>query len=78
MTLGEVLARARTVPKIGDHEIVIGPDGLGHMVVVTHDENKDYRVPLEFMGVCPALRGTKRLEDLEVSPSITCLACMSW
>ena len=78
MTLGDVLARARTPPKIGDHEVVKGPDGLGHMVVITHNENKDYRTPLEFMCVCSALKGTGALEGLEVAPTITCMECMQW
>lgn len=77
MTLREVLARGRAQPKIGDHEIVTGPDGLGHMLVVTRNENKDYRENLEFMCRCDTLRG-KDLGDLEIAPAITCMTCIQW
>ena len=77
VTLREVLARARTPPKLGDHEIVMGPEGLAHLVVVTHAENKDYRANLTFMCRCNTLRPGP-VEDLEVAPTITCMECMQW
>lgn len=77
MTLGEVLARARTPPQLGDHEIVQGPDGLAHLLIVTRNENKDYRASLEFMCHCGALKGSQ-VNDLEVAPEITCMQCIQW
>jgi hypothetical protein len=77
VTLGEVLARSRTQPKLGDHEIVTGPDGLAHLLIVTRAENKDYRADLTFMCHCGALTETQ-VNDLEVAPEITCMQCIQW
>lgn len=79
MTLREVLARARTPPKRGDHEIVKGPEGLAHMAVVTyihHGPDND-KTDVVFMCRCNTLRPGP-LDDLEVAPVITCMECMQW
>jgi len=82
MKLNEVLAQARTLPKVGDHEIVIGPDGLGHMLVITAVYNVEWNVAqgvayLNFMCPCRAINSGDP-GSLEVAPSITCLTCIQW
>lgn len=79
MTLAQVLARATAVPEIGDHEIVVGPDGLGHMLVITSVEHAEVGPKLAgtlgFMVACGGMLGVRDPSPLEVAPSITCMIC---
>ena len=77
MTLGEVLARSRVPPKVGDHEIVTGPDGMSHIIVITHVDTDSERpkTHYNFDSPCRALK-VGDPSDLEVAPSITCMQCM--
>jgi hypothetical protein len=84
MTLDEVIARSKTPPKKGDHEVVMGPDGLGHLVVLVnvkvYDENGGGWKPpsFSFMGRCEALNSNGDVGALEIAPTITCMQCMQW
>jgi hypothetical protein len=77
MTLGEVLQRTRVKPEKGAHEIVVGPDGLAHLLIVTHvgdDPNE-----ISFMCQCTALNGMAgHVNNLEVAKDISCLMCIQW
>lgn len=80
MTLGEVLARARKVPAIGDHEIVEGPDGLAHLLVITHVADDAGSAPnlaatLGFMCPCMAFPEGTDAPSLVVAKHVTCLKC---
>lgn len=75
MTLGDVLKRTRTPPEKGAHEIVLGPDGLGHLLILVHVGDDPHE--LSFMCQCPALNGLK-VNDLEVAKDISCLMCIQW
>ena len=82
VTLAEALNHLKTAPKVGDHEIVVGPDGLGHMLVITavHDvEHSAARgVPnLNFMCPCRTVNSGDP-GALEIAPSITCFQCIQW
>lgn len=82
VTLTEALNRLKTAPKVGDHEIVVGPDGLGHMLVITavHDTERGtvHGVPnLNFMCPCGAVNNGDP-GALEIAPSITCFQCIQW
>jgi hypothetical protein len=81
MTLGEVLARARKIPKRGDHEIVLGPDGLAHILIITYIENAKLGVGLAaslgFMCPCMAFKEGTDVDALEVAPIMTCLDCLT-
>lgn len=79
MTLGQVLARATNVPKVGDHEVVVGPDGLGHILWISSVENAEIgptlSATLGFIVACGGLLGVTDPSRLEVAPSVTCMAC---
>lgn len=82
MTLSEALARQKTMPQVGDHEVVIGPDGLGHMLVITavHDVkgvSERSVANLNFMCPCQVINSGDP-GSLEVAPSITCFTCIQW
>ena len=83
MTLDEVIARSKTQPKTGDHEVVMGPDGLGHLVVIVSttvygERDGDWKPPkFAFMARCDALQGCD-VGALEIAPDITCLQCLQW
>jgi hypothetical protein len=76
MKLGEVLERGKHAPRVGDHEIVVGPDGLAHLLVVTHVDLADpLQVHYNFESPCRAIK-TGDPTDFVVAPSITCMQCM--
>jgi hypothetical protein len=76
MTLREVLARSKTPPKVGDHEIVVGPDGMAHILVISHvDFENPVETHMNWDCPCRAIK-TGNPMDFEVAPSITCLQCM--
>ena len=83
MTLDEVVKRLRMPPKKGAHEIVVGPDGLNHLVIITdvHDLADPKGVIREygFMSWCGAMNNCTS-DQLEVvkDASITCIKCMQW
>ena len=84
MTLDEVIARSKTQPKKGDHEVVMGPDGLGHLVVIVSttvygERDGDWKPPkFTFMGRCEALNKHGDVGMLEIAPTITCMQCLQW
>jgi hypothetical protein len=79
VTLGETLKRLRTPPKKGDHEIVVGPDGLAHMIVITHvDIVVHDTMNFNFMCPCKALEGIGDPTGLEVASTVSCLQCIQW
>ena len=75
MTLGDVLCRTRVLPEKGAHEIVLGPDGLGHLLILVHVG--DDPPELLFICQCSALNGLK-VTALEVAKDISCMQCIQW
>lgn len=86
MTLGDVLARVKSTPKIGDQEFVLDKHGVAHIVVVTRvtprQQSSALAIPLagdvDFMCLCEAkLYDSREVRDLEVAPVATCITCLS-
>lgn len=80
MTLHDALLRGALkgrTPEIGDHEIVEGPDGLAHMLIISHIDLK--KQPPEFGFICPCMVFPNNTDTrtLEVKPVVTCIDCMS-
>ena len=80
MKLHEVLLRGALegkVPAVGDHEIVEGPDGLAHMLIISHIDIDKH--PPEFGFICPCMVFPNNTDTraLEVKAVMTCLDCMS-
>lgn len=76
MTLGEALARSKTLPEVGDHEIVLDDEGVAHLLFITHVDPQD-RYKLGFMCPCMKFKGGLDPKDLEVAPVVTCLECVT-
>ncbi len=81
MTLGEALARARKMPEIGDHEIVVGPDGMAHLLIITSIEHAtpgpSLAASLGFMCPCMVFPEGTDAPSLVIASHVTCLKCVS-
>lgn len=84
MKLEEAVNLLREVPARGTYEVVVGPDNLNHLVVITDvsdfDPRKTEKRTILFTGACEALNGThaSKLEVASPLASITCLSCIQW
>lgn len=80
-TLGQVMARAQRIPEIGDHEIVVGPDGLAHLLVVTFVDNAvmgaGLAASLGFMCPCGIFMPSTQTDKLVIEPFVTCMRCLT-
>lgn len=77
MTLNETIARMKSPLKVGDHEVVLGDDGLGHLIVVIEVLPRTENLQYLFMSKCNNVDGPS-LGLREVAPSITCVKCLQW
>lgn len=81
MTLGEVLARARVLPSVGDFEIVNDANGVAHVLYITFVDNAKLGPGLAgtlgFMCPCSVFTMGTAPESLEIAPVVTCLTCVT-
>jgi len=79
-TLGNVIARRFQLGKptqVGDHEIVEGPDGMGHLVIITNIEYEETRAKYDLMSYCGTI-AQGNVANCAIAETVTCMKCMHW
>lgn len=78
MTLLDAVRRARTVPRVGDHEFVLASDGLMHLAIITLVDLNPHDPRIAWGIKCGIMVSECDLGALEIAPQLSCLKCSTW